>query len=77
MTSEGKVRRAGLASGWCGVDRLLPFSCKGRGFCGSRTGRRLSDTVAHLLDRVCMPIDGASHHAILNGKGVLLEKLHF
>ena len=36
----------------CGVDRLVPFSCKGRGFCPSCTGRRMSDTAAHLVDRV-------------------------
>ena len=36
----------------CGVDRLEPFSCKGRGFCPSCTGRRMSDTAAHLVDRV-------------------------
>ena len=36
----------------CGQDRLLGFSCKGRGFCPSCTGRRMSDTAAHLVDRV-------------------------
>ncbi len=35
----------------CGLDRLLPFSCKGR-FCPSCCGRRMSDTAAHLVDRV-------------------------
>jgi hypothetical protein len=36
----------------CGHERLLAFSCKGRGFCPSRVGRRMSDTAAHLADRV-------------------------
>ena len=36
----------------CGRDRFVPFSCKGRGFCSSCGGRRMSDTAAHLVDRV-------------------------
>ena len=36
----------------CGKDRLVPFSCKGRGFCSSCCGRRMVDTAAHLVDRV-------------------------
>jgi len=44
----------------CGHDRLVAFSCKGRGFCPSCGGRRMSDTAAfesrqldsHLVDRV-------------------------
>jgi len=36
----------------CGKDRLVPFSCKGRGFCASCCGRRMADTAAHLVDRV-------------------------
>ncbi len=36
----------------CGLDRLVPFSCKGRGFCPSCGGRRMADTAAHLVDRV-------------------------
>ncbi len=35
----------------CGLDRLLPFSCKGR-FCPSCCGRRMADTAAHLVDYV-------------------------
>jgi hypothetical protein len=31
---------------------LVAFSCKGRGFCPSCTSRRMSDTAAHLVDRV-------------------------
>ena len=36
----------------CGLDRLVPFSCKKRGFCNSCGGRRMSDTATHLVDRV-------------------------
>jgi hypothetical protein len=36
----------------CGLDRVVPFSCKGRGFCPSCGGRRMADTAAHLVDRV-------------------------
>ncbi len=36
----------------CGLDRVVAFSCKGRGFCPSCGGRRMVDTAAHLADRV-------------------------
>jgi hypothetical protein len=36
----------------CRCERLVPFSCKGRGFCPSCAGRRMADTAAHLVDRV-------------------------
>ncbi|MBW2727016.1 MAG: transposase zinc-binding domain-containing protein [Deltaproteobacteria bacterium] len=36
----------------CGHDRLVAFSCKGRGFCPSCGGRRMADTAACLVDRV-------------------------
>jgi hypothetical protein len=36
----------------CGCDRLVPFSCKRRGFCPACAGRRMADTAAHLVDRV-------------------------
>jgi len=36
----------------CGRDRVVPFSCKGRGFCPSCGGRHMADTAAHLVDRV-------------------------
>jgi hypothetical protein len=36
----------------CGCDRLVAFSCKGRGFCPSCGGRRMADTAAHLVGRV-------------------------
>jgi len=36
----------------CRLDRLIPFSCKRRGFCPSCGGRRMADTAAHLVDCV-------------------------
>jgi len=36
----------------CGTDRVVAFSCKGRGFCSSCGGRRMADTAAWLVDRV-------------------------
>ena len=37
----------------CGYDRLVPFSCKGRGgICGSCAARRMAETAAHLVDSV-------------------------
>jgi hypothetical protein len=36
----------------CGFDRVVAFSCRGRGFCPSCGGRRMADTAAHLVDRV-------------------------
>ena len=36
----------------CGHDRLVPFSCKGRGFCPSCGGRRMAERAAHLVDYV-------------------------
>ena len=36
----------------CGLDRLVPYSCKGRSFCPSCGGRRVADTAAHLVDCV-------------------------
>lgn len=53
----------------CGCDRLVPFSCKGRGFCSSCGGRRMADTAAHLgllpasRGPRCANIGGVSLHA--------------
>ncbi|MCP4968488.1 MAG: hypothetical protein GY926_25050, partial [bacterium] len=33
-------------------DQLIPFSCKGRGFCPSCSGRRMAAIAAHLTDHV-------------------------
>ncbi|MCA1563571.1 MAG: transposase zinc-binding domain-containing protein [Acidobacteria bacterium] len=36
----------------CGLDRLVAFSCKGRGFCPRCGGRRMAERSAHLVDHV-------------------------
>lgn len=36
----------------CGERRVVAFSCKGRGFCPSCTGRRMNATAANLIERV-------------------------
>lgn len=36
----------------CRYDRLVAFSCKKRGFCGSCMARRMSETATHLMDSV-------------------------
>jgi len=36
----------------CGLDRLVAFSCKGRGFCPSCGGRPMAERAAHLVDHV-------------------------
>jgi ribosomal protein S27AE len=38
--------------GRCGLDRLVPFSCKGRAVCPSCGGRRMAERAAHLVDHV-------------------------
>jgi hypothetical protein len=40
----------------CRENRLVAFSCKRRGFCGSCLGRRMCDFAAHLRDRVIPPV---------------------
>jgi hypothetical protein len=35
----------------CGDDMVVAFSCKGRGFCPSCGGRRMSELAAQLVDR--------------------------
>jgi len=42
----------------CGERRLVAFSCKGRGFCPSCTGRRMNATAANLIERVLPPQSG-------------------
>jgi len=36
----------------CALERLVPFSCKGRGFCPSCGGRRMTESAARLVDDV-------------------------
>jgi len=42
----------------CAFERLVPFSCKRRGFCPSCGGRRMAERAAHLVDAVlpCVPV---------------------
>jgi hypothetical protein len=60
---EGELQRyvgcGQLANGFlrvkcsgCGVERLVAFSCKGRGVCPSCGARRMVDTSARLIDQV-------------------------
>ena len=56
---DGFLRCGVLANGFarvycqeCKYDRLVPFSCKKRGFCSSCMSRRMSETAARLSDFV-------------------------
>ncbi|MBI2827723.1 MAG: transposase zinc-binding domain-containing protein [Acidobacteria bacterium] len=56
---QGFLRCGFLAGGFarfrcaaCGLDRLVPFSCKGRAVCPSCGGRRMAERAAHLVDDV-------------------------
>jgi hypothetical protein len=56
---EAFLRCGSLAGGFarfrcdgCGLDRLVPFSCKGRAVCPSCGGRRMAERAAHLVDHV-------------------------
>ncbi len=43
---------ARLRCAGCAFERLVPLSCKGRGFCPSCGGRRMMERAAHLVDAV-------------------------
>jgi hypothetical protein len=43
---------ARIRCGDCGEERLLAFSCKGRGVCPSCNARRMAEVAAHLTDHV-------------------------
>ena len=47
---------ARVRCGRCAFERLVPFSCKGRGFCPSCGGRRMTERAAHLVDGVLPPV---------------------
>jgi hypothetical protein len=56
---RGFLRCGWLAGGFarfrcegCSLDRLVPFSCKGRAVCPSCGGRRMAERAAHLVDHV-------------------------
>jgi hypothetical protein len=43
---------ARVRCGTCAFERLVPFSCKGRGFCPSCGGRRMTERAARLVDEI-------------------------
>ena len=43
---------ARVRCGRCAFERLVPFSCKGRGFCQSCGGRRMTERAVYLVDDV-------------------------
>ncbi len=47
---------ARVRCGDCTFERLVPFSCKRRGFCPSCGGRRMTAQAAHLVDAVLPPV---------------------
>lgn len=49
----------------CAFERLIPFSCKGRGFCPSCGGRRMTERAAHLVERV-FPDDVPVRQSVLS-----------
>src|SRR5262249_26846426 len=49
----------------CALERLVPFSCKGRGFCPSCGGRRMTQGAARLGDEGVPP--GPVRHGGLGG----------
>lgn len=53
----------------CGKDRLVAYSCKGRGFCPSCGGRRMAETAAHLVDRVLPGVPGPAVGALVRVAG--------
>ncbi|MBE3133363.1 MAG: transposase zinc-binding domain-containing protein, partial [Acidobacteria bacterium] len=52
-SGEGFAR---FRCGGCGLDRFVPFSCKGRAVCQSSGARRMADRAAHLVDHVLPPV---------------------
>ena len=53
-----------LRCGYCGENRIVAFSCKGRGFCPSCLGRRMCATAANLMERV-LPPEGSLRQWVL------------
>ena len=47
--ARGHVR---VVCGRCGLERVVPFSCKTRGLCASCAGRRMADSACRLVDCV-------------------------
>ena len=53
----------------CGDTTVVGFSCRGRGFCPSCGGRRMSELAAHLVERVLprVPIRQWTPHRLSSG----------
>ena len=61
----------------CRMDRVVPYSCKHRGFCPSCGGRRMADTAAHLVDHVFPEVAGAAMGAVCSVRASLSSCLRF
>ena len=58
----------------CGHERLIPFSCKGRGICPSCNARRMCEVAAHLTDHVLPHVP--ARHWVLSVPKRLRPYLH-
>jgi hypothetical protein len=59
--------------GECKTERLVAFSCKGRGFCPSCGGRRMAERAAHLVDHV---VPGGSVNLHVHVHAVVLDGVY-
>lgn len=50
------IARLACEDASCGERRVVGFACKGRGFCPSCLGRRMSAISSHLMDEVMPPV---------------------
>ena len=70
-----------LRCGDCGHDKLVAFSCKGRGFCPSCGARRMAQTAANLVDHVISaragaPVGAGAAHSLAVVVGVASRAAH-
>ena len=56
---------ARLKCGSCDETRLVAFGCKGRGFCPSCLGLKMSATAAHLIEDVLPHVDLRPYRPLL------------
>lgn len=56
----------------CGLDRLVVFSYKGRGFCPRCGGRRMAERSAHLIDHVNKSKIAKKYRVTPPGNGVMV-----
>ena len=57
----------------CGDERLVAFSCKGRGICPSCNTRRMAEVAAHLTDQVLPWLPAHFHYHVIVLDGVFSE----